>query len=386
MDLLLILMYVAFCYAVFKIFRIPVNQWSLATATLGGIVGLSLLLLVMNYNHPFSTNARIYFTVTPMIPAVKGRVVEVPVESNTPLKEGDELFRIDPKPYELTVQQKRAALAEAEQNVGGLKAAYDAAMAAATEATATRDRTKQAFDRYDQGNENARTANRNLPFSELDVENRRGVYLAADANLQAAQARAEQARIAFQSQIDGVNTVVARLRAERDEAQYDLEQTTVRAPGPGFVTQIALRSGMYVVPQPLRPVMVFVHDSAKDRVIGAAFQQNTLQRVRAGDDAEVLFDGIPGRVFKAKVRMVLDAIAAGQFQATGALQDFGVRGPGGRALALLDLQEDVSRYQLPLGSVGEAAIYTEHFHHVSMLRKILLRMRSWQNYIYIEGH
>jgi hypothetical protein len=59
MDLLLILTYVAFCYAVFKIFRIPVNQWSLATATLGGIVGIALLLLVMNYNHPFSSNARI---------------------------------------------------------------------------------------------------------------------------------------------------------------------------------------------------------------------------------------------------------------------------------------------------------------------------------------
>ena len=40
MDLLLILTYVALCYAVFKIFRIPVNQWSLATAALGGIWAL----------------------------------------------------------------------------------------------------------------------------------------------------------------------------------------------------------------------------------------------------------------------------------------------------------------------------------------------------------
>src|SRR5947208_13629642 len=98
MDLLLILTYVAICYAVFKIFKIPVNQWSLATATLGGIIGISLLLLLMNYNHPFSANARIYFVVTPILPGVKRRVVEVPVESNTPLKEGDVLFRIDPRP------------------------------------------------------------------------------------------------------------------------------------------------------------------------------------------------------------------------------------------------------------------------------------------------
>jgi multidrug resistance efflux pump len=47
----------------------------------------------------------------------------------------------------------------------------------------------------------------------------------------------------------------------------------------------------------------------------AAFQQNALQRVKAGNEAEVLFKGIPGRVFKAKVRLVIDAIAAGQLQA-----------------------------------------------------------------------
>jgi hypothetical protein len=40
---------------------------------------------------------------------------------------------------------------------------------------------------------------------------------------------------------------------------------------------------------------------------------------------------------------------------------------------------------VPLGSVGETAIYTEHFHELSLLRKILLRMRSWQNYIFLEG-
>ena len=45
MELLLILIYISICYVVFKVFKIPVNQWSLATATLGGIVGIVLLLL-----------------------------------------------------------------------------------------------------------------------------------------------------------------------------------------------------------------------------------------------------------------------------------------------------------------------------------------------------
>src|SRR5438034_4690793 len=136
MELLLILIYVSICYVTFKVFRIPVNQWSLATSALGGIIGISLLLLIMNYNHPFTTNARIYFTVTPVLPAVKGRVIEVPAKANVPLKEGDELFRIDPKPYEYVVKQKMAALAEAEQNVGQLKASLDQAIAASQRANA----------------------------------------------------------------------------------------------------------------------------------------------------------------------------------------------------------------------------------------------------------
>src|SRR5262249_40134114 len=80
MELLLILIYLSICYAVFKIFRIPVNQWSLATAALGGIIGIALLLLIMNYNHPFTKNARIYFAVTPVLPTVRGRVIDVPVK------------------------------------------------------------------------------------------------------------------------------------------------------------------------------------------------------------------------------------------------------------------------------------------------------------------
>jgi multidrug resistance efflux pump len=99
------------------------------SASLGGIFGISFLLLVMNYNHPFTSNARIYFAVTPVLPGVKGRVIEVPAQANVPLKEGDELFRVDPKPYQYVVEQKQAALAEADQTVLQLKASLDQAIA-----------------------------------------------------------------------------------------------------------------------------------------------------------------------------------------------------------------------------------------------------------------
>ena len=129
MEILLTLTYVAFCYATFKLFRIPVNQWTLATAALGGVFGLSLLFITMAYNHPFSTNARIYFAVTPILPSVRGRVIEVPIEdrTNQHLEAGEVLFKIDPKPYEYVVAEKRAGLADAEASVAQLKASIDQA-------------------------------------------------------------------------------------------------------------------------------------------------------------------------------------------------------------------------------------------------------------------
>jgi len=379
MELLLILIYVSICYVIFKLFRIPVNQWSLATAVLGGIFGISFLLLVMNYNHPFTNNARIYFAVTPVLPTVRGRVTEVPVQPNVPLKEGDELFRIDPKPYQYVVDQKKAALAEAEQNVRQLKASLDQATAAADKANAQLQLAQMDFDRQ---TELFKT--RTIAQATLDISSRN--FEAAKQTVTGARAEEERARLAFSSNIEGVNTTVARLTAELADAQYDLDQTVTRAPGPGFVTQMALRPGMYIVPAPLRPVMVFVNTDIRDEGLGAAFLQNALQRVKPGDEAEVAFDAVPGRVFKGKVRVVVDAIAAGQVQANGTLTDFGERTAGGRAMAMIDIVDDISGYQIPAGSAGLVAIYTEYWHHLSLLRKILLRMRSWENYVFLEGH
>jgi len=379
MELLLILIYVSICYVVFKLFRIPVNQWSLATAALGGIIGISLLLLIMNYNHPFTNNARIYFAVTPVLPGVKGRVVEVPVQGNKPLKEGDVLFRLDPKPYQYIVDQKKAALAEAEQSVRQLKASYDQATAMAQRANAQLTLAQQNYDRQNELFEKKIIAQATLDNYARNLET-------ATQSLAAGRAEEERARLAYSSDLSGVHTAVARLRAELADAQYDLDQTVTRAPSIGFVTQLALRPGMYVVPAPLRPVMVFVNTDTRDRELGAAFQQNSLQRVKTGDEAEIAFDAVPGRVFKGKVRLVLDAIATGQVQPTGALVDFGERTAGGRALAVIDITDNIDDYQIPLGAAAQVAIYTEHWHHVSMIRKILLRMRSWQNYVFLEGH
>lgn len=379
MEILLALIYVSICVVIFKLFKIPVNQWSLSTAALGGIIGIFLLLLVMNYNHPFTTNARIYFPVTPILPTVKGRVIEVPIRANTPLKEGDVLFRIDPKPYQYVVDEKKAALAETEQNVRQLKSSLDQATAQAERADSQVQLAQQNYDRQAQLFKANVVAQATLDTATRNLD-------ASKQTLAAAKAEQERARLAYTSNIGGVNTAEARLRAELANAEFDLDQTTTRAAGPGFVTQLSLRPGMYAIPTQLRTAMIFVNTGNRDRELAAAFQQNSMQRVNAGDEAEVAFDAVPGRVFKAKVRSVIDAIAAGQLSTTTALIEPETRTAAGRVIAVFDVIDDMRDYQILLGSAAQVAIYTKHWKHLSLLRKILLRMRSWENYVFTEGH
>ena len=207
MELLLILMYVSICYVIFKLFKIPVNQWSLATAVLGGIFGIGMLLILMNYNHPYTNNARIYFAVTPILPGVKGRVIEVPVKANMPLKQGDELFRIDPKPYQYIVDQKKAALAEAEQNVKQLKASLDQATAAADKANAQLALAQQTYERQSTLLQKNVVAQATVDTATRNLE-------AARQSVTGARAEEERSRLAYSSNVDGVNTTVARLQAE----------------------------------------------------------------------------------------------------------------------------------------------------------------------------
>src|SRR3954471_15941943 len=147
MDLLLILTYAAIAYAAFRLFKIPVNGFTLLTAALGGVALLAALLLGMNYNHPFTSEARFYFNTTPIVPAVSGIVTEVAVKGNTPLKVGDVLFRIDPKPFENAVKAKEAALADAVQTTHQLRATADAAQKKSESAIADRDSAKDIFER-----------------------------------------------------------------------------------------------------------------------------------------------------------------------------------------------------------------------------------------------
>ncbi|MGS4883054.1 HlyD family secretion protein [Photobacterium damselae] len=376
MDLLLILTYAALCITIFKVFRIPLNKWTVPTAVLGGVVLIGTLILLMNYNHPYSNLGGQYFVTTPVVPAVRGKVIEVPVEANRPLHKGDVLFKLDPTPFQAEVNLQQAALAEAQQYVLGLEAAYRAAQATTHKAQAERDRTYTQYQRYKKGHQKG-------AFTQSDVDNRRQFYLSAESSLEAAKAEERRAKLAFESEIAGENTNIAKIRAQLQKAQFNLDETVVHAPTDGYVTQLALRPGMMAVPMPLRPVMTFVNKDAENLFV-AAFRQNSLLRLEKGFKADFIFKALPGKTFAGEVVEVLPAIGESQIQAQGTLYGTEALQRQGRPLVVLKITDDIGQYQLPQGTNVEVAIYSDSFEHVAVMRKVLIRMKSWQNYLYLD--
>ena len=377
MDLLIILTYAAFAYAVFRIFKIPVNGFSLLTAALGGIAIVGALVLGMNYNHPFSSEARFYFHTTPIIPGVSGVVTEVPVQSGTHLKAGDILFRIDPTPFENAVKAKEAALADALQTTHQLRATADAAQKKLESALADRDGARDVFERQQKLLASGAVA-------QAQFERAKTNLAAAEATAQSAKAEADRALLAAEAVVQGVNTDVARLQAELDTAKFNLEQSVVRAPTDGTVQQNFLRRGMFAASMPLRPVMIFLHDEKPK--FTAAFLQNSAQRIEEGSEAEFILPAVPGRFFKGKVAAVGAFIAQGQLQPSGNLIDPEQIKGEGRILVRIEPEENISKYLIVPGSTAQVAIYTHHMHHLAVMRKVLLRMKSWTNFIFGDGH
>jgi len=140
---------------------------------------------------------------------------------------------------------------------------------------------------------------------------------------------------------------------------------------------------MRAVNLPLRPVMVFV--SGEDHYLVGWFRQNSLLRLEIGNEAEVAFDGIPGIVFTGEVKIVVPALAEGQVQASGNLISAQTAPRPGRIPVLININDP--RYeayigQIPGGAYAQVAIYSQHFSHVAIMRKVLLRASAWMNYLF----
>ena len=198
--------------------------------------------------------------------------------------------------------------------------------------------------------------------------------LAAIAQVRAQIATARAQVLVAQAQVETT-------RAKLDNARWDLEQTTVRAPADGTMVNVMLRPGFFVAGMPFNEVMTFVDNEYQ---IFAMFNQNELHQVANGNEAEITLDTYPGRVIKAHVDSIIWAQGQGQLDASGDLPRTTFVAPPGRFPVKLVVGEQDKALFLAAGARGAAALYTEHLTLVHIIRKVLLRVQSYFDYIIIK--
>ncbi len=130
--------------------------------------------------------------------------------------------------------------------------------------------------------------------------------------------------------------------------------------------------------------MVFVPTERRQIVV--SFWQNAQRNLSEGSSAEVILDAVPGHIFQGKVSTLIPVILEADIQPGGDLVSGDVLEHHDRMLALIEPDEDLGDYSLPIGVQGRAAVHTDHDAlHSSPVRRILLRMMGWLNYTCIRS-
>jgi multidrug resistance efflux pump len=142
--------------------------------------------------------------------------------------------------------------------------------------------------------------------------------------------------------------------------------------------------GAFVAGLPLNPVMTLVE--AEGQVV-ALYNQNELHQVEPGNEVEFTVNTLPGKVVKGTVDSIIWAQGAGQLQASGQIpMSAFVQQPPGRFAVKFNIAEKDRATFLAAGAAGQAAIYTDHLHAVHIIRKVIVRVGSYTNYLILKLH
>jgi multidrug resistance efflux pump len=409
---------------------IPINVYTIFTAIGGGVVILVVLYILLSVFHPVSHDGRMYVANAEIVSNVRGTVIEVPIKANQLLKKGDVLFRIDPQRFQIEVDRLRALLASKNSKFAQLAEQLAAAEAATKQARANLTVSESKYDRqlreaheqakaevtqvkervdlasasyarakeskksnvisqaeYDRTETYFQTQTAALSQAESAERNAAEQLKSGSASLEGvrqdlARLEAEERKIRteFNTQIDGQNPEVREVSAMLDKARWDLDQTVVRAPSDGYVPQVVLRPGQMATALGIKPLMVFIPD--EKRTLIASFHQKAISDIKPGMHAEAIFEAYPGRSFKVTVRRVLTAVREGELDASGNLLAPTAATAPGYIPVVFDYEDDITGLDLPAGSQASVAIYTDRVHALSIVRKIILRMKSWENYLF----
>ena len=263
------------------------------------LVGGATAYYIANDHYVSTDNAYVQQDKVSISAEVGGRIIDVAVRENDVVNKGDLLFRIDPEPYRIAIEQADAAIAAAQVRVSALETEFQTTGIDIDSAREDVAFYEKEYQRQSTLMQAGFTTRARLQAAEHALSNARSRVASAQAG--ATKARAA---LATGSAAPGVNPAIKAGQAQRDQAMLNLSRTEVRAPVSGIVSQAdRLQPGQMMV-QGLPGVTIVASNKSW---IEANFKETDLAHMRVGQPAEITFDAYPD----LKVRGKVSSIGAG---------------------------------------------------------------------------
>jgi multidrug resistance efflux pump len=335
-------------------------------------VALFALSIVMERLTPSSSQAVVQAYVIRMAPEVAGRAIGVDVADNARVDAGQILFRIDPRPFEIAVAEAQAHVEQIGQTLGASTAAVDSAQARVVKEAAELEnveaQTERIFELVKRGV---------YPLAKADTA--RAARDAARAVLAASQADLAKAREELGPK-GADNPQLKEALATLARARLNLFYTTVKAPAAGVVSNLQLGTGQFIAAG--QAALTFIETTTV--WVSAMFKENSLEYMSESDRAELVFDSLPGLVFKAHVESIGWGVSQNSVDPTTGLptikNDSGwVRDPQRFPVRLI-VDETPPRGSVRFGSQVNVIVYSGNNPVTDVLGAVWIRIISIVTY------
>lgn len=343
------------------------------------VLSLTWYLLADRYT-PYTSQARVEGYVIGVAPEVAGIVTRVWVRNNQEVDAGERLFEIDPVQYRLALDKAVSDLDNARRQVGAGGAAVEAARANLVAARANEVKARQDATRLQRLYEEdpGTISVRRLEVASATLEQ-------STAQVQAAEADVRRAIEQMGGEDAETNTVLATAMKAVEKAELDFERTVVKASARGVVTDLRADIGQFAGTGSPILTLVAIHDVW----INAEFTENNLGHLEEGTQVEILFDSLPGRLFRGEVLSVGLGVSAGREQSAGELpsiendRDWLRQAQRFPVIIGFDTGQDaVLTGQLRIGGQASVIAYSEGTGVLKLLGKLWMRIASWFAYAY----
>jgi membrane fusion protein (multidrug efflux system) len=279
-----------------RLIKLPAGKGLLRTVLM--LIVPALLLLGGGYmwltsGASVSTDdAQVKQDIVSVSPQVSGQIVQVFVRDGARVKRGDLLFRIDPEPYRVALENAEAQLANAQLQTHVLRTTAAGTGGDITGADANLAIKRNALARQQALLKQGFTTRADYDDALNDVR---------DAETQLADARARAANASAAVAPGGEQPQIAQARAAVDKARLDLSRTEVRAPMDGVVENADnLQVGQMAVIG--LGMLSLVH--SQNAWVEANFKEKDVGRMVPGQRASITVDAYPGQKFAAHVQSI----------------------------------------------------------------------------------